>query len=326
MPQSTAVNSQARYPEAVITNGQIRARIYLPDPARGFYRSTRFDWSGVIASLEYRGREFYGPWFTRTDPPVRDFVYEGAEIVAGAQSAVTGPAEEFQPPQGFASAKPGETFVKIGVGLLRRPSEATYSGFANYELVDIGTRSATSGADNVSFTQEVNDPASGYGYQYRKTVRLTAGRPGMVIEHSLTNIGRLPIQATQYNHNFLTLDGTATGSDYVIRVPFEIQTPNRPDPALAEIRGREIHYARVLVDRDRVTFPIQGFGADSRDYDVTVENRSTGAGFRVTSDRPLSRLMLWSIRSVISMEPFVDVSTQPGATTTWRYTYTYFAR
>ena len=35
-------------------------------------------------------------------------------------------------------------------------------------------------------------------------------------------------------------------------------------------------------------------------------------------------MSLWSIRSVISMEPFVDVSTGPGATTTWKFTYTYF--
>jgi hypothetical protein len=36
-------------------------------------------------------------------------------------------------------------------------------------------------------------------------------------------------------------------------------------------------------------------------------------------------LSLWSIRSVISMEPYVDVSTEPGSTTSWTYTYTYFA-
>jgi hypothetical protein len=28
-----------------------------------FTRATRFDWSGVIFSLQYKGHEFYGPWF-----------------------------------------------------------------------------------------------------------------------------------------------------------------------------------------------------------------------------------------------------------------------
>ena len=55
-------------PQAHISNGQIKATLYLPDPERGFYRSTRFDWSGVIASLEYNGHQDHGPWFTGSDP------------------------------------------------------------------------------------------------------------------------------------------------------------------------------------------------------------------------------------------------------------------
>ena len=39
-------------PEAEITNGTLRVRVYLPDATTGFYRGTRFDWSGVIGDLE----------------------------------------------------------------------------------------------------------------------------------------------------------------------------------------------------------------------------------------------------------------------------------
>jgi hypothetical protein len=42
----------AEPPSAEIGNGQIKAKIYLPDPVNGFYRSTRFDWSGAFSSLE----------------------------------------------------------------------------------------------------------------------------------------------------------------------------------------------------------------------------------------------------------------------------------
>src|SRR4029450_3013013 len=120
------------FPEATISNGQITARIYLPDPQRGFYRSTRFDWSGMIASLEYGGHQYYGPWFTGSDPSVRDFVYRGSEILVSAQSGALGPAEEFQRPQGYSTAKPGETFVKIGVGVLRKKADAPYSAYDTY--------------------------------------------------------------------------------------------------------------------------------------------------------------------------------------------------
>src|SRR5919112_332433 len=68
-------------PTAEISNGQLRALLYLPDAHRGFYRSTRFDWSGVVGSLEYRGHQFYSPWFTKTDASVRDFIYKDADVI-----------------------------------------------------------------------------------------------------------------------------------------------------------------------------------------------------------------------------------------------------
>jgi hypothetical protein len=110
----------------------------------------------------------------------------------------------------------------------------------------------------------------------------------------------------------------------VITVPFEIKTPKPPDPAFAAIRGNQMVYTKALAGEDRVTFPFEGFGTTAKDYDVRIENRRTGAGVRVVGDRPLTRLALWSIRSVISMEPFVDVTTAPGQTTSWKYTYTYY--
>ena len=314
------------FPEATISNGQIAAKIYLPDPQRGFYRSTRFDWSGMIASLEYNGHQYYGPWFTGSDPSVRDFVYRGSEILVSAQSGALGPAEEFQRPQGYSTAKPGETFVKIGVGVLRKKADAPYSAYDTYEIVDAGKWSSRAGPDSVEFSQALDDSRSGYGYVYRKTVRLTAGRPELVIEHSLQNTGRLPLDANQYNHNFLVLDRAATGPDFTITCPFQIQTPRPPDPKLAEIRANQILYLKTLEGEERVTFPIQGFGKEPKDYDVRVENRRTGAGFRVTSDRAPASIGFWSIRSVISVEPFVDLSTDPGKTTTWKYVYTYHAK
>lgn len=322
--QSSVATSPTSYPDASITNGALTVHLYLPDAQRGFYRSTRFDWSGVIDRVEFADHQFYGKWFTRTDPPVRDFVYTDSDIVAGAQSSVVGPAEEFRTALGYAAAAPGGTFVKIGVGVLRKADAANYSPYANYEIVDAAAWTVDARQDSVTFRQRVNDEASGYGYEYEKTVRLVPGRADMVISHSLRNIGRLPIQTQQYNHNFLMIDGAAIGPDYSITVPFAIQTTRPPDAAQATIEGGTIHYAKPLAGQDRVTFNATGFGANASDYDIRVENRRMGAGVRIVGDRPLASLALWSIRSVLSMEPFVDVSTAPGATTTWALTYTYY--
>ena len=41
----------AEPPVVEISNGTIRATVYLPDPVNGFYRGTRFGWSGVVRSI-----------------------------------------------------------------------------------------------------------------------------------------------------------------------------------------------------------------------------------------------------------------------------------
>ena len=79
---------------------------HLPDAQNGYYRGTRFDWSGVVYRLQYKGHNYYGPWVQRTDAKVRDFVYEGADIVGGPCSSIAGPADEFGQ-VGWEEAKPG---------------------------------------------------------------------------------------------------------------------------------------------------------------------------------------------------------------------------
>jgi hypothetical protein len=319
----------AEPPKAELSNGPLRVTMYLPDAANGFYRATRFDWSGMIDTVEYGGHKFYGRWFQGVDPKVHDFEYRGADIIAGPNTAATGPAEEFNTGNkalGFDEAKPGGTFLKIGVGVLRRPDERDYDHFRLYDIVDPGKWAHRVARDSAEFTQQVNDAASGYGYEYRKTVRLAANTPEMEVAHTFRNTGKKPISSRVYNHNFLVIDGQAPGPDFTISVPFEIRSPRPPDAALAEIRGKQIVYRKSLGGEDRVMTAMEGFGPQSSDYDVQVVNTKTGAGVRVTADRPLASLMLWSIRAVMSVEPFVEFSVKPGETYSWTLKYRYLTR
>ena len=310
-------------PAAQIANARIVADLYLPDPDVGFYRGTRFDWSGVISRLQCDGHEYYGAWFTERQPSVRDFIFRGADIVAGPHSAITGPAEEFVAPQGYDSAQPDETFVKIGVGVLRRMDATEYSCYDNYELVDSGKWSTRQNAGSIEFTQEIADPVSGYGYEYTKTVSLVDQRPELVIAHTLRNTGRLPIRTPQYNHNFLTLDRTPIGPAFVITLPFAARTTANLAP-FAAISGNRIVYRAELSGDDVLGFPVHGFGNSQSDYDIRIENQQTGAGLRMTADRPLSHLAVWSIRTVLSVEPFIDLNIAPSTRADWSYHYTYY--
>jgi hypothetical protein len=101
--------SAADFPEARISSKTVTAKFYLPDAERGYYRGTRFDWSGQIYSLRTLGHEYFGQWFERYDPKLHD--------------AIMGPVEEFRSADGglgYAEAEPGGKFVRIGVGAVLR--------------------------------------------------------------------------------------------------------------------------------------------------------------------------------------------------------------
>lgn len=324
MASSTIASSQI--PQTEISNGVIKAQILLPDASKGYYRGTRFDWSGVIGSLEYKGHNYYGPWFTKFHADVHDFIFSGPDIIAGACSAAVGPVEEFSvdEPLGFSEAKPGQTFIKIGVGVLRKPDNKKYDNYRLYEILDNGRWRVSPKAHSVEFVQQIEDPSNGYAYQYTKTVRLVSGKPEMTIEHSLKNIGKRAIRTSVFDHNFLVLDKQPIGPDFTITLPFSIKPSEPPDPKLAEVQGNRILYRQVLKDKETVALPIKGFGGTAADYSITIENKHAGAGMKITGDRPLSDEALWSIRSVLAVEPFVAISIEPGQEFDWKYHYSYY--
>jgi hypothetical protein len=318
--------AQKDAPHAELANDSIRLIAYLPDSRNGFYRGTRFDWAGVIGSLTHEGHEYYGRWFTQTDPDVHDFAFRGSEIVAGPCSAITGPVEEFSTDGkalGFDEAKPGGTFIKIGVGVLRRPDAKDYDPYRLYEIVDAGHRTVQRSHEFIEFSQKLADPHTGYGYLYSKTVRLVKSKPQVLIEHRLANTGKRKIDTSVYDHNFLVLDNQPVGPDFTITLPFQMNTSPAPDPKMAEVRGNEFLYRKTLVGEDTVATRISGYNSTPSDYEIRIQNKKIGAGMTISGNRPLSDEHLWSIRTVLAMEPFIFLSIAPGQEVTWSYTYTY---
>ena len=143
----------------------------------------------------------------------------------------------------------------------------------------------------------------------RKKLRLVDDT--LVLEHRLKNTGRKTIASSVYDHDFFMLDGQPTGPDVVVRFAFEPRAASTLN-GLAEIRGRDFVYLKELEPRQTVQTEIQGFGASATDYDFRVENRKTGAGVRQTGDRPISKMVFWSIRTTVCPEAYIDLRVEPG--------------
>jgi hypothetical protein len=308
---AAATLAAAEFPQAEISNGTVRAKLYLPDAEQGYYRATRFDWSGQIASLEFQGHNYFGQWFDRYDAKLHD--------------SILGPVEEFLTDGiglGYKDVKAGESFVKIGVGAIRKPEERAFRQFNTYEISDPGKWTVKTFPDRVEFTQELRDTA-GYAYVYKKTVRLTKGKPQLVLEHSLKNTGTKVIETSVYEHNFYVIDGKPAGPEFSVRFPFDVRAV-ADLKGMAETRGKEFTYLKELPKGPSVYTALEGFGNTPKDYDIRVESRAAQAGVRQTSDRPLSKLVFWSIRSTVCPEAYIDMRIEPGKDFTWRIAYDFY--
>ena len=311
-------------PQAELTNGLVHTTLYLPDEQRGYYQGTRFDWSGAFKSLTHNGHSYVDEWFETYDPKTHD--------------AINGPVEEFTA-LGFADAKPGETFVKIGVGTLRRPDEKAYTFARSYDVADHGkwtvkvhkdhrSRSGVpdhgAPAEAVDFTHDLTD-ATGYGYRYTKTVRLSKNKPELVLEHRLINTGRKIIETSVYNHNFFVIDRQPTGPQMTVRFPFAVKGEGKGFGSIIQARDSSLVYSRELVRNEQVfSAGLQGFGSTARDYDVRIENKKTGAGVRITADQPLEKLVFWACATTSCPEPYIRLRAAPGQMVNWTITYAFY--
>lgn len=302
-------------PEAKISNGLLTARLYLPDPDDGYYRASRFDWSGVISSLKYDGHEYFGQWFEKYDPKIAD--------------AIMGPVDEFGP-LGYEEAEPGETFIKIGVGGLRKVEENGYRFMFTYDITNPGKWMVTPYEDRIEFTHDLQDD-TGYGYQYTKTVKLVEGKPKMLLTYSLKNTGRKIINTTVYNHHFFVLDGEPTGPNIKFTFPYDISAPDKGNGSirgfgtLANTNDRVIRFKRKFNKGEQVySSGLQGFGNSARDHQFSLENINTGAGVTLKGDRALEKLVFWANPSAYCAEPYIRIKLLPGETANFQNEYTFY--
>jgi hypothetical protein len=291
----------AEYPRAQISNKYLVMKLYLPDVQKGYYRATRFDWSGIIYSMEVEGHQFFGEWNKGNNPLNSEHV--------------TGPAEAFDyPGLGYDDASPGEEFIRIGIGSLKKTQETEYKWNKLYKILDSGVWKIEQGIDWIEFRQELSCK-SGWGYIYIKRIELMNDMPGFLIKHTLKNTGTRAIETSQFNHNFFVIDHTLTGPDFEIKFPFNLSTENKSN-GIVNIDGKKLSFNKQ-VNGEFVWFLLEGFGQTVSDHQFEVVNHQTGAGIRVKVDKPLSRLVFWASNETLCPENYINIKLAPGEEETW---------
>ena len=298
------------YPKAAVTGKSSAFTLYLPDDAKGYYRGTRFDRGGVIADWKVNGATLFHAWKEAHEPANAD--------------DITGPCEEFDQagPADYAAAKVGETFVKIGVGELRRVKDEPYRFMATYPVVNPGKRTLTVVGTKYTFTHELT-AKSGVGYRLVKVVESadTADAAVLKLHSTLTNTGTAAITTRVYNHNFFNANCDPVGPNYRFDLPGKLRV-TKSEGRTGELTGKD---ADALTFRGKLdTGYVYTEYADlpTTPYRFTMRHTPSGTAVEVSSDRPLSAFRVWGIATVICPEPFVAIDDlAPGKSFAWSTTY-----
>jgi hypothetical protein len=303
-----AVIAQSDYPKTSIKNNQIEAVIPLPHAKKGYYRGSRFDWAGQVESLKWKGREFFGQWFPRYDPYLHD--------------AIMGPVDAFYPID-FDATPAGGSFVKIGIGILQKKENKPYHFAGEYPIQNPGKWKLKTKKNEVICRHRLLEGP--FPYEYVKTLYLPEDKPELIIHHKLINRGTRPIETNVYNHNFFTIDQQITGPDFRVVFPFDLTASQAADPAIGGLDKNQIYFAKIFSANDHLYYgTLTGFGTDATDFKILVENKASGLGVEISSDRAIDRLVFWSAIKTICPEPYQNIQIPPSSAYEWTIRYRFY--
>lgn len=251
----------------------------------------RFDRTAVVRSVTLDGVELLGPWGLADE-----FGLFGDGVL------------------GFEEAAIGETFLKIGVGRLRRDTEEDYQFSYPYPVEALFPTEVAAAEHTLSVVQQ-SDGAGPWQYRYSKTYVLSG--PGeLSIRYELANTGTVGWSFEHYNHHWFRVAGAPVGPGYAVVTGFELpeaETTLRHAPhalALAEslASGGVAYYAGDLagVPPSANTFAVQLDGQAVVTYQATVSP---------------TRFALYADERGFCPEVFMRATVVPGAIVRWSATY-----
>ena len=168
------------------------------------YSSSRFDWTGKITQVAFKGITLS---VSEKNETINDAEFgKGFYNEFGIDSAI-----------GFAETAVGDWFHKIGIGLLQKQSnEYHFHKRHNIKPAKFEVRTTASKV-KISCTSET---VNSYSYRLKKEIVLLES--GFGIKYNLENTGEKEINTSEYVHNFMAIDNQLMGSDYRLKLPFQL--------------------------------------------------------------------------------------------------------
>jgi len=248
--------------------------------------------------------------------------------------------ESFQPdPPGYNEGSNGSSFLKIGVGILRRNS-SEYNFSSNYQVVELAQTTTTWQRDRAHFVQTLSGTANGYSCRLEQDVIVKNN--SIIINYVLTNTGSKTFTTEQYLHNFLTFNKRNVGPDYRVYFPYNMTTsplltlweppifgqvgrvPGFIDnnPPMVGLENMVLYTKTISsVPKTWIYKPDDYLGADT----IAIEQSDIGQQVIIDSSFRSAYVGIWTTSYQVSPEQFVIITLVPGENVAYTRTYKFSA-
>lgn len=280
--------------------------LHIDDPNEN-YNFSRFDWSGKITQLKYKGIPFSVN--ERTDNHIENDFGKGFYNEFGMDTAL-----------GFEEAEIGGWFHKIGIGYLKKDSDS-YDFTKKYKILpaDFTIESNDNYIKITCTTKEIN----GYSYVLIKSFSLIEA--GFQIDYSLENTGEKDIINEEYTHNFLAINNDIMSENYELNFPFNLDSSTFYSLVNPE--------QKVEIFSDKFAF--NGTPNDQFFFSNLVDNKQIAnqwklihkqlkLGIQESTSFTTDKVNLWGWQHVISPELFCKIFVKSRETYQWKRVYKVF--
>lgn len=285
-----------------LASDQLTLQVMDPTAADRYNRGVRFCPLAVVLAASLDNHDFL------YHPAAHNVIDDHAGLPAEFDLCIPGgPATDLPP--GYAEAKIGDGFLKIGVGVLAKQA-TPYNLFLHPVLLVPATTTATWSPDHASFRQTCPG-VNGYAYALTADLRVEAAT--VTVAWSLTNTGTRPFVTRQYIHNFIRCDNHDVGPDYVLSFPYDYLAQGLE--AGQRQRGRDLEFLARIPTWVNLLVP---YPADYRGPNTCVLRQlASHQQITFTTSIPSIHTAIHARPAYIAPEQFIELHLAPSETLTW---------
>jgi hypothetical protein len=291
----------------VLKSGDLEIELMDPDSSDRYNRGVRFTPVAAILRARLGEHQFLSA------PEKHDPLTAAAGIFSEFDIHTT--------PPGFADAKMGESYMKIGVGLLKKDADA-YNFYAQHELLKAARTESKWADDCADFRQTCGDEAGHYSYELSAHVELT--KRELRVAWTLRNTGTKVLETQQYAHPCVRFDDANVDERYSLAVPADF-TCKQLDPFSLkwEQRGREIHFLSKVESPGNLTIPVENKQNGEKLQTMLVRQDKSEMELTCSVSLPCSSVRIYASPEFLSPEQFITLSLKPQESVSWTQSYTF---